>query len=328
VAPESEGALFIRAVYSDKELIAHDIEAGTARMDFAELEVFTDVARAGSFASVARHRATDPSAISRIVAALEDELGTRLFHRTTRSMTLTEGGQRFLQRAEALLEDFAAARAEALDAADVPSGVIRLTASVGFAQVCIVPLLPELCERYPHLVIDLVATDAVLDLPAEGIDLAVRLAPRPDGDYVASLLRPTRYHVVASPDFARRYQPQHPEDLARMPAVVFPLRGFKSRWLFRDPDGVVSEVAIEGRVQASSSIALRDLAQRGVGTALLGDWLVERDLERGDLVDLFPHLEVTATEFETAAWLLYPSRKFLPAKTRAVIDFLREKLGR
>lgn len=243
-------------------------------------------------------------------------------------MTLTEAGQRFLQRTETLLEDFSAARAEALDATDVPAGIVRLTASVGFAQNSIVPILPELCELYPQLVIDLVATDAVLDLSAEGIDLAVRLAPRPDGDYVASLLRPTRYHVVASPDFAQRYQPKHPEELANLPAVVFPLRGFRSRWLFRDGTGKITEVAIKGRVLASSSIALRDLARRGVGAAILGDWLVQRDLESGDLVGLFPHFEVTATEFGTAVWLLYPSRKFLPAKTRALMAFLKEKLGR
>lgn len=298
-------------------------------MDLAELELFGDVARLGSFAAVARRRDSDPSSVSRAIGALEAELGTRLFHRTTRSMTLTEAGERFARRTAALLEDFAAARAEALDATDVASGVVRLTASVGFTQVCLVPLLPELCARHDRLDVDLVATDANLDLSAEGIDLAIRLAPRPEGNYVASMLRPTRYHVVASPALAERYAPKHPADLERMPALVFPLPGFRSRWLFRNRGGGRTvEIHVEGRVRTSSSIALRDLARRGVGTALLGDWLVEDDLARGDLVDLFPHYDVTATEFETAAWLLYPSRRFLPAKTRLVIDFLREKLGR
>lgn len=297
-------------------------------MDLAELELFGEVARLGSFAAVARRRETDPSSVSRAVAALEAELGTRLFHRTTRSMALTEAGERFARRVEVLLEDFSAARAEALNATDVASGVIRLTASVGFAQVCVVPLLPELCARHEGLDVDLVATDANLDLSAEGIDLAIRLAPRPEGNYVASMLRPTRYHVVASPAFAERHAPKQPTELERMPALVFPLAGFRSRWLFRNRAGRTTEVHVQGRVQTSSSIALRDLARRGVGTALLGDWLVEDDLARGELVDLFPHHEVTATQFETAAWLLYPSRRFLPAKTRVVIDFLRERLGR
>lgn len=296
-------------------------------MDLAELEIFNDVALAGSFAAAARRRDTDPSSISRAMSALEAELGTRLFHRTTRSLALTEAGERFARRAEALLEDFAAARAEALEATDVPSGVVRITASVGFSQVCIVPLLPELCARYERLKIDLVATDANLDLAAEGIDLAVRLAPRPEGNYVVTLLRPTQYHVVASPAFVARYRPKQPRDLTEMPCVVFPLSGFRRRWLFRGPPSDIAEVSVEGRVQASSSIALRELARSGVGAALLGDWLVNDDLARGDLVDLFPHHNVTATEFETAAWLMYPSRKFLPAKTRACIDFLRERLS-
>jgi DNA-binding transcriptional LysR family regulator len=296
-------------------------------MNSVELELFSDVARLGSFAAAARRRDTDPSSVSRAVAALEAELGTRLFHRTTRSMTLTEAGERFAQRVEILLEDYASARAEALNATEVASGVVRLTASVGFAQVCLVPILPDLCARHERLDVDLVATDSNLDLSAEGIDLAIRLAPRPEGNYVASLLRPTRYHVVASPTLAERYAPRRPADLERMPALVFPLPGFRSRWLFRSRSGTL-EVHVQGRVQTSSSIALRELARRGVGVALLGDWLVEDDLARGDLVDLFPRFEVTATEFETAAWLLYPSRRFLPAKTRVVIDFLREQLGR
>ncbi len=296
-------------------------------MDLSALEIFSEVAHAGSFAAVARRRDTDPSSVSRAVSALEAELGARLFHRTTRSLALTEAGLRFARRAESLLEEFAAARAEAVDATDAPSGVLRLTASVGFAQVCIVPLLPELCARYERLDIDLLATDANLDLAAEGIDLAVRLAPRPHGDYVASMLRPTRYRVVASPDFAARHQPQRPADLEQIPAVVFPLAGFRNRWSFRRPGEDTAEVGVRGRVQASSSIALRELARGGVGAALLGDWLVEDDLARGDLVELFAGYEVTATEFDTAAWLLYPSRKFLPAKTRGVIEFLRERLG-
>ena len=296
-------------------------------MEFADLEIFADVARAESFAVVARRRDINPSSISRAVTALETELGTRLLHRTTRSLRLTEAGERFARRAEMLLEDYAAARAEALDATDIPSGVVRLTASVGFSQVCIVPLLPDLCAKYERVDVDLVATDANLDLAAEGIDLAIRLAPRPQGDFVTALLRPTTYHVVASPAYVARYKPRRPHDLEHLPTVVFPLAGFRSTWSFRENTSLPFEVGVQGRVQASSSIALRELARAGLGAALLGDWLVEDDLASGSLVDLFPSYEVTATQFETGAWLLYPSRKFLPAKTRAVIDFLRQRIG-
>lgn len=296
-------------------------------MDLSSLEIFAEVAQTRNFATVARMRNTDPSSISRAIAALESELGTRLFHRTTRSVRLTEAGERFLRRSEVITEDLAAARAEAAEATGIPSGVIRITSSVGFSQVCLVELLPELCRTYPQIDVDLIATDSVLDLTAEGVDLAIRLAPRPEGDYVASLLRPTRYRVVASPAFVKQYHVSRPSDLSTIPALVFPLRGFRSRWLYRDDQGQVGEVSVRGRVQATSSVALLDLARSGLGVALLGDWLVERDLRGGKLVDLFPDLEFTATEFETGIWLLYQSRKFLPAKTRAVVDFLRAKLA-
>ncbi|WP_421762215.1 LysR substrate-binding domain-containing protein [Devosia sp.] len=296
-------------------------------MDLDRLDLFAEVARTGSFAEVARRRELDPSAVSRAISQLETELGTRLLQRTTRSLALTEAGQRFAKRAEVLLEDFEAARAEALEATDIPKGTVRITASVGFAQVCIVPLLGALLARHPGLAIDLVATDANLDLVTDGIDLAIRLAPRPAGDYVAAKLRSTSYRVVASPDFAKMHPMTEPSDLKSKPCLCFPLPGFRTRWTFRDREGAISEVPVTGPVQATTSLALSELARQGLGATLLGDWLVDEHIASGELIDLFPTHEVTATQYDTAAWLLYPSRRYLPAKTRAVVAFLREKLG-
>jgi DNA-binding transcriptional LysR family regulator len=204
---------------------------------------------------------------------------------------------------------------------------VRITASVGFGQICIVPLVAELRRRHGGLRIELLATDANLDLAAEGIDLAVRLASRPEGDYVVTKLRDTRYRVVGSPAFAARSQFSRPADLIGAPCLCFPLPGFRTSWKFRDAAGQIEEVPVSGPIQASTSIALRELAQDGLGATLLADWLIDRDIEAGALVDLFPDYEVTATQFDSAAWLLYPSRKFVPAKTRAVVAFLKEKLG-
>src|SRR3954468_17635286 len=162
-------------------------------MDMDDLRLVLDIAHAGNFAAVARRRDLDPSAVSRAIGRIEAELGVRLFHRTTRSLGLTEAGQRFAARTEALLEDFDVARTEAQEATETASGTVRITASVGFGQICIVPLLAELRRRHAGLRIELLATDANLDLAAEGIDLAVRLASRPEGDYVVTKLRDTRY---------------------------------------------------------------------------------------------------------------------------------------
>ncbi len=296
-------------------------------MDLDELRLFSEVARAGSFAAVARRTDADPSAVSRAIARLEASLGTRLFHRSTRSLRLTEAGLRFVERMETLLDDFDSARHEALQSSESPAGLVRLTASVGFAQERVVPLLGDLHRQHDRLRIELIASDANLDLAAEGIDLALRLAPRPEGDFIAARLRRTTYRVVASPEFAGTHRLASPTQLAAVPCLCFPLADFRTQWRFKDIEGRETSVAVAGPIQASTSLALRELARRGMGATLLGDWLIDGDIAAGALVDLFPEYRVTATEYETGVWLLYPSRRYLPAKTRAVVDFLRQRLG-
>src|SRR5579872_6717564 len=144
-------------------------------MDIETLRLFVQVARRGSFAIVARDRGTDPSSVSRTIAALEDELQVRLLQRSTRRMTLTEAGAAYLARLESLIEELDHARDEALAVSARPIGTIRLTASVAFGQKCVAPLLPKLRQTCPDLGIDLILTDANLDLVSEGVDLAIRL---------------------------------------------------------------------------------------------------------------------------------------------------------
>jgi len=115
-----------------------------------------------------------------------------------------------------------------------------------------------------------------------------------------------------------------PRDLAARSCLLFPFPGYRTRWIFRDATGRRREVPVQGRIVISNALALHRCARDGLGPALLADWLVDDDLASGNLVDLFPEFRVTATDFETAVWLLYPSRAYLPLKTRAFIDFLRQ----
>ncbi|SDR39467.1 transcriptional regulator, LysR family [Rhizobiales bacterium GAS191] len=297
-------------------------------MDTANLRFFVEVAQRGSFAAVARDHGLDPSSVSRAVAILEGELGVRLFQRTTRKMTLTEAGALYLARVRALVEDLDRARDEVRSSRSDPVGMLRLTASVAFGQTCIVPLLGALRAAFPRLELELHLTDRNLDLVADRIDLAIRLAPSLRPDVTGVKLFETRYRVCASPaHIAREGVPAAPADLARRDCLLFTLPEFRSRWLFRR-DGVVAEIPVRGSLVISTALALSSAARDGLGPALLADWLIGDDLERGDLVDLFPQHDVTATTFDTAAWLLYPSRQYLPRKVRAVIDFLRSHLAR
>lgn len=297
-------------------------------MDFENLRIFVEVVRRGSFAAVARDRNIDPSSISRAVASLEEELGTRLFQRSTRRMGLTEAGNIYFSRVEALVDELDHARDETLAVSIRPVGTLRLTASVAFGNKCLLPLLPSFRSLYPALKLELLLTDTNLDLVSDRVDLAIRLGASVDSSLVGVKLFDTRYHVCVSPEYLTQDKPLgFPEDLSKHQCLLFTLPEFRSRWLFRDQAGIEKAVAIDGEVVISNALALRTCALSGMGPALLANWLIDEDIAQGRLIDPFPHYAVTATDFDTAAWLLYPSRAYLPNKVRVMIDFLKRKLS-
>lgn len=292
-------------------------------MDLQSLDLFLHVARQRSFAAVARDRGLDPTSVSRAIAALEARLGVRLFERTTRAMVLTPAGELYLARLPSLVEDLERLADEARSMRTDPVGTLRLTASVAFGEHCLAPLLPAFRRAFPRLRLEFVLTDANLDLVADRIDLAIRLGPGHRGDVESVRLFDTRYRVVASPEHVREHPLERPSDLTGRSCLLLALPAFRSRWIFRDAVGT-QEIPVSGDIIASNVLMLRAAALRGMGPALLAGWLIEPDLKEGRLIDLFPDHDVTATGFETAAWLLYPSRDYLPQKTRRVAAFLKQ----
>ncbi|GIT89633.1 LysR family transcriptional regulator [Jannaschia pagri] len=294
-------------------------------MDINALTLALRVADLGSFSAVARETEMNPSSISRAVAAVEDRLGIRLFQRTSRTLSLTAEGEAYLLRVAPLVDQLEDARRSAQSTRARPVGHLRITASVAYGTVRLIPLLSSLRAAAPDLEVELILSDATLDMVAERIDLAVRLAPAPEGELISSRLHGTRYRVVATPDWiAQNGMPSGPSDLGAMACLRGTLPGHRDAWTFRrDPDGHTRTVPIRGPVLISNPLALRDAAKEGLGPALLADWLIAQDLRDGTLVDVLPGHDATATTFDTAAWLLYPSRTYLPAKVRVAIDILR-----
>lgn len=294
-------------------------------MDTKILKLFVDVADAGSFAAVARKSDVDPSTVSRVISSLEEELQLRLFRRSTRKLALTEVGERYLKRIRPLLDELLSAEDEAKSLASAPSGTLKITASVAFGQMCLLPIIPRFREQYPEVKLDIKLTDEVVDLLTEDIDLACRLSPAIESDIVGVRLFSTVYRVVASPDYLLSAPPlETPQDLSGHRCLVFDLPGYRRRWLFRDKTGSITEVKIASDLSISSALALKEAAMAGLGPALLADWLVDDTIEEGRLQEVLPQYRVSATDFDTAAWLLYPSRKYLPRKTRAMVDFLKD----
>ncbi len=298
-------------------------------MDFETLHLFQEVAHRLSFAAVAEERGVNPSSVSRAIGQLEKQLGARLFQRTTRRMALTEAGVNFLQRASIIVEEMEAACEDLRVDSAGPTGTLRLSASVAFGEHVLLPLVDKFRHSFPNMRLDLMLSDDNVDLVAEGVDLAIRLAAGLRGDLVATRLIDTHYRVCASPEYLAAAPPlETPQDLSEHRCVLFTMPAFRSEWTFRDNYGGEEIVAIDGDLAISSALSLRSAVLAGAGPALLVDWLVDRDIAEGQLVDLFPDHAVTATTFDTAAWLIYPSRAYLPLKVRATIDFLRANVRR
>lgn len=297
-------------------------------MDIETLTIFVEVMRQGSFAAVARKRDLDPSSISRAIAGLEQELGIRLFQRTTRKLSPTEAGITYFNRIKPLLEEFQQASESVIAISGRPQGTLRITTSVSFGLKCIVPLLPKFETIYPELTIDLLLSDSRLDLMSERIDLAIRLGQLTDSTLIARKLMSTRYYVCACPDYIKQHDKlDRPQDITRHNCLLFPLAGFRSHWIFQDDLGKICKIPVSGNVIISNAIALKECAIAGMGLALLPHWLVNEDLEAKRLVKVLPDYRVTATNFDTSVWLVYPSRKYIPSKVKVFTDFLQQYFG-
>lgn len=296
-------------------------------MELQALQIFVEVVRRGSFAAVARDRGVDPSTVSRAVATLEQQLSLRLLQRSTRRLALTEAGRVYYDRVEPLMDELEQAGQEAADLGAGPRGILRIAAPVSFSQLNLVPLLPELARAHPELGFELLLTDARLDLLAERIDVAVQLGALEDSSLIAIRLGHMVARVCASPEYLRRRgHPRTPQELAEHDCLLLDMPGFSDVWRFRSRDGDVAEVQVTGRLRTSNAIALKQCALDGMGIILQGRWIVGRELRDGSLVDLFPECDTTASTAASAdAWLVYPSRSYLPLKVRVFIDFLRRK---
>ena len=297
-------------------------------MDTKVLRYFVDVAKLGSFAAVARKYELDPSSVSRLIASLEDELNSRLLHRTTRSQSLTEAGEEYLRYVEPLLDELERAGDNVNYFSDEPVGRLRLAASVAFGNECLVPLIAEFRQLYPKIDIEFILSDANVNLIKENIDLSVRLGRTIDSDLVVTKLMPTHYRVLASPAYLESHpELSNPEQLREHQCILFTDPNFRSTWLFKNQNAEINEVQVSGGLSFSNALALREAVKQGLGPGLIANWMSEKELEEGTLVDVFPRYRATATNFETAAWLIYPTRTFLPRKVRLMIDYLKSRLS-
>lgn len=294
-------------------------------MDIVQgMRVLIAVLDAGTFASAAEALDTSTAAVSRQVAALEAHLGTRLLNRTTRRISVTEAGLEFAERSRAILADLAEAEAAAGLHAAQPTGLLKITAPLSFGITHLSRMLPAFRQRYPMLKLDLDLTDRVIDLVNERVDVALRIAREPGPTLVARRLARVGMVLCASPAYLKRHgTPRKPEDLANHRTLSFSYLWSGDDWTFEDAKGAVTTVRVNPDVHATNGDVLRELAVAGEGIILTPTFVGGPDLASGALVPLLP--EWKATEFSLYA--VYLSRKNLPLKVRAFVDYLVEAIG-
>lgn len=288
-----------------------------------EMMVFVTVMDQGSLSAAARALKLAPSAVSRVVARIEARLGVRLLIRTTRTLTLTAEGQAYLRAARRILADLTEVEEAIADQAS-PLGRVRLTASLAYGRLYVVPLLGEFTARYPGILVDLNLSDRVVDVLGGQADVAIRFGQLADSPLTARRIGETGRVVVASPAYlARAGTPEQPEDLFRHNCLSFNFRRAEPGWPFRR-DGIDMALDVTGSIEANSGESLAQLAVAGVGVARIGTFAVIEELADGQLV---PLLEAFNPQDREPLHLLFVGGSTMPARVRVLIDFLAERLG-
>ncbi|MBB4279504.1 LysR family transcriptional regulator [Rhizobium mongolense] len=293
----------------------------------ANLESFVRSAELGSFSSAARRLGLTPAAVSRNVAALESNLKLRLFQRSTRSLTLTEAGERFLHSVRDHLESLQGAIAEASNDQAEPAGVLRLNMSPTFGVEYILPTLPEFMRRYPLIRPEWMFENRQVDLIAEGYDAAIGGGFELTPGIIAKTLASAHIIAVASPSYLKdRISPHDPSGLVELDGIV--MRSMRTgrirQWQMRDVAGEEQPATLKERIVVNDPAAMRSAAVLGLGVAMIAKPDALPYLEKGELVRLIPAWYADAGPIS----IYYANRTLLPAKTRVFVDFISEAFQR
>ncbi|HXV26098.1 MAG TPA: LysR family transcriptional regulator [Alphaproteobacteria bacterium] len=287
-----------------------------------QLEVFVAVADAGGFAKAGNRLRISPPSVTRTIMALEARLGVRLFNRTTRSLSLTEIGARFLETSRSLLSEIDAAEKDVVGETTAPQGHLVVTASATFGRLALTPVVCAFQKAYPRVTASALLLDRIANLVEEGIDVAVRIGDLPDSSLMARRIGTVRRVLVASPDYlARRGRPEAPADLKLHSIIAFTGLMANREWRFLR-DGVPGGVSLVPRLEINDALAAISAAEAGDGITVALSYMVADRIEER-------RLQLVLEEFATPAMpvhLVYPSSRVVAPKIRAFVDFAAPRL--
>jgi DNA-binding transcriptional LysR family regulator len=286
------------------------------------MQVFVTVAERGGFASAARDLAMSPPAVTRAVSALEDRIGTRLFRRTTRSVRLTESGERFLQDCRRILLDVAEAEDAAVGSHAAPRGELRITAPVLFGRMFVAPILGDFLDRYPLVSAQTLFLDRIVNLMDEGLDVGIRIGHLPDSSLTAVRVGTVRRVMFAAPRYLEEHGlPRHPEDLVRHRLIQSLAVGTELDWPFQEGGKPVS-VRVAPRLRMNTNDAVVELVSRGWGLSRLLSYQIAPQLVDG-------RLKIVLNQFEPPPipiHVVHQEGRMVSAKVRAFVDHMVDRL--
>jgi DNA-binding transcriptional LysR family regulator len=289
----------------------------------AALGIFVRVVDTGSFSVVARDQGIGQPAVSKAVVQLETWLGVSLLLRSTRSVVPTEAGRIFYERARRMVEEAEEAVLAARGSGCGLSGKLRVSTSVCFGRLHVIPHLSVFLAEHPDLEVELVLDDRQVDLVNEGIDVALRMGPMPDSNMVARRIAEGRRVVVATPDYLQRHgTPKSPAELAGHQAILYSGRPGWASWTFRKEGQMVS-VELQGRLKMTAAEGLREAVNRDLGFTIGSEWNFWPELKSGKVVALLEDWALPPTHLSA----VYPTGRLASTKARAFASFVERFLA-
>jgi DNA-binding transcriptional LysR family regulator len=290
----------------------------------AALEIFVRVVDTGSFSAVARHQRIGQPAVSKAVVQLEEWLGVSLLMRSTRSVVPTEAGRIFYERAKRTIEEADEAVVAARGSACGLSGKLRVSTSVCFGRLHVIPNLSAFLAEHPDLDIDLVLDDRNVDLVNEGIDVALRMGAMPDSHMTARRIGEGRRVVVATPAYLQRHgTPTSPGELISHQAVIYTRGGGGESWTFRKASAEVS-VVLQGRLKVTAAEGLREAVNCDMGLAVALEWAFSPELRSGKVVAILEDWALPPDNLSA----VYPTGRLASTKARAFVSFVERFMTR
>lgn len=292
-----------------------------------DLALFVQIVEQGSFSAVARLTGTTPSAVSRSVSRLEREMGSKLLHRSTRKLRLSDAGKTVYAHALEMLEAARLAMDAAGSAQQVAQGKLTLSVPKAVGRFVIHPLMSEFLARFPQVDVCLRLEDRYLDLIDDGIDLALRITHSPSPGLHGKPLMPVSHVICATPHYLRQHgAPQNPQDLRDHSCISLGETPADARWKFRR-EGKTEIVQTRGRYAANHTAVRLDAVKQDLGIGGLPLFTAREALERGEIVQVLAEWEFISS-YSGELWLLWAGNKHMPARMRAMIDYLSEKIYR